>query len=550
VSATSRAGIANPSSTAGNVPRSRAEDHVSRTRADDPSWWRNAVFYQIYPRSFFDADGDGNGDLAGITAQLPYLADLGVDAVWISPFYRSPMVDNGYDISDPCDVDPVFGTLADFDTLVAEAHRLGILVTIDLVPNHLSDQHPWFREALAAGPGSAARDRFIFRDGHGPHGELPPNNWISAFGGSAWTRVADGQWYLHLFAAEQPDLNWENPDVPREFARIIRFWLDRGADGFRMDVAHGMAKPDDLPDMTVFPGQSDPYNAADPRFNQPHVHDYLRGMRAVLDEYPGAMVIGEAWVGGGAETAKFVRPDELHLSFNFAFEQSKYSAADFRAAIDDALSAFAAVGAPCAWVLSNHDVMRHATRYGGGEQGAARGRLAALIQLGLPGVSYIYNGDELGLENVELPDSVRQDPTFFRTNGADKGRDGARVPLPWSGTRPPFGFTAGKPWLPLPAEWAGQTVAAELADPASTLALYRTALRLRHTVQDLRGTAFEWVDGPDGTLAFQRGTSVVVAANMTDEPAPLPAGEVLISSAPLAEPGVLPANTAVWLRTG
>jgi alpha-glucosidase len=523
-----------------------------RTRAHEPSWWRRAVFYQVYARSFADSNGDGNGDLAGITARLPYLADLGVDGIWISPFYVSPMVDNGYDVADPCDVDPMFGTLADFDALVAEAHRLGILVTIDLVPNHFSDQHVWFQQALAAAPGSPERARFIFREGLGVDGDLPPNNWVSSFGGPAWTRVADGQWYLHLFAPEQPDLNWENPEVPAEFGRIIRFWLDRGADGFRMDVAHGMAKPENLPDMTVLRPPGDRNHEGDPRFNQPHVHDYLRGMRSVMDEYPGSMVVGEAWVGGGTAAAQFVRPGELHLTFNFALEEAKWDAADFRAAITDALTAFDAVGAPCTWVLSNHDVIRHATRYGGGELGVARGRAAALVQLALPGACYIYQGDELGLQNVDLADEVRQDPAYLRTKDtayAEKGRDGERVPMPWSGTTPPFGFTTGTSWLPMPAEWSELTVEVQAARPESTLTLYRSAIRLRRRLPELHGTAFSWVDAPDGVLAFDRGEAVTVLANMTEEPSPLPDGDVLLASGPLTDPGVLPPHTAVWLRT-
>jgi alpha-glucosidase len=523
-----------------------------RTRAHEPSWWRRAVFYQVYPRSFADSNGDGNGDLAGITTRLQYLAELGVDAIWISPFYVSPMVDNGYDVADPCEVDPMFGTLADFDALVAEAHRLGILVTIDLVPNHFSDQHVWFQQALAAAPGSAERARFIFREGLGVDGDLPPNNWVSSFGGPAWTRVADGQWYLHLFALEQPDLNWENPEVPAEFARIIRFWLDRGADGFRMDVAHGMAKPEDLPDMTVFRRPGDKNHEGDPRFNQPHVHDYLRGMRSVMDEYSGSMVVGEAWVGGGPAAAQFVRPGELHLTFNFALEEAKWDAADFRAAITDALTAFDAVGAPCTWVLSNHDVVRHTTRYGGGALGAARARAAALVQLGLPGACYLYQGDELGLQNVDLPDEVRQDPAHFRTKDTDfpeKGRDGERVPMPWSGQTPPFGFTTGTPWLPMPAEWSELTVEAQSGRDGSTLSLYRTAIRLRRSLPELQGTALSWVDAPGGVLAFDRGEAVTVVANFSDGPSVLPEGEVLLASAPLTEEGVLPANTAVWLRT-
>ncbi len=519
-----------------------------RSRTEDPQWWKNAVFYQVYPRSFADSNGDGNGDLPGITERMEYLADLGVDALWISPFYTSPMVDNGYDVADPCDVDPMFGTLADFDALVAAAHRNGIKVTVDIVPNHFSDQHVWFTDALAAAPGSPERERFIFRDGSGSHGELPPNNWPSMFGGPAWTRVPDGQWYLHLFAPEQPDLNWENPEVPAEFARIIRFWVDHGADGFRMDVAHGMAKPEGLPDLVAVP-MAHKQAAEDLRFDQPQVHQYLRGFRAVLDEFPGAMVVGEAWVDDPERMARYVRPDELHLTFNFALVLAEWGAEDFRRAIDDSLSALADVGAPCTWVLSNHDVVRHPSRYGGGARGAARGRAAALLQLALPGAAYIYNGDELGLQNVQLPDDALRDPTWERSGHTQRGRDGERVPMPWSGETPPFGFSSGEPWLPMPAYWAGISAADQADQPDSTLQLYRTALRLRHALPELLGSEFSWTDSADGALVFCRGAGLTVAMNATDEALPGPHGEVLLSSGPLGRDGELPPDTTVWLRT-
>ncbi|MGI8879327.1 MAG: glycoside hydrolase family 13 protein [Jatrophihabitans sp.] len=521
---------------------------VRHDRTEDPAWWKNAVFYQVYPRSFADSTGDGNGDLPGVTGRMDYLAGLGVDAVWISPFYTSPMVDNGYDVADPCDVDPMFGTLADFDELVAAAHRHGIKVTVDIVPNHFSDQHVWFVEALAAAPGSAARERFIFCDGKGDDGELPPNNWPAMFGGPAWTRVPDGQWYLHLFAPEQPDLNWENPEIPAEFARIIRFWVEHGADGFRMDVAHGMAKPAGLPDVVAMP-TAHAQIPDDPRFDQPQVHEYLRGFRSVLDEFPGVMVVGEAWVDDPERMARYVRPDELHLTFNFELVLAEWGAENFRRAIDDSLAAMAYVGAPCTWVLSNHDVIRHATRYGGGEAGAARGRAASLLQLALPGAAYIYNGDELGLQNVELPDGALRDPTWERSGHTQRGRDGERVPMPWCGDTPPFGFSSGRPWLPMPAQWAGQSAADQADQPDSPLQMYRSALRLRHSLPALLGSQFSWVDSVDGVLAFRRGSDVTVAINLTDGPLPGPTGEVLLSSEALHSAGELPANTTVWLRT-
>ena len=512
-------------------------------------WWRNAVVYQVYPRSFADGDDDGVGDLIGIRRRLDHLSWLGVDAIWLSPFYTSPMADGGYDVADPTDVDPIFGTLADFDALVADAHAHGIRVTVDIVPNHFSVEHPWFRQALAAGPGSPERARFIFRDGSGAHGGSPPNNWPSVFGGSAWQQVPDGQWYLHLFAPEQPDVNWDNPEVPAEFERILRFWLDRGVDGFRVDVAHAMAKPPGLPDMDLT--RYTPHQMMvehDPRFDNDELHEHLRLFRRVIDEYPDRMAVGEAWVADDERLARYVRTDELHLTFNFRLAEASWSAPQFRAAIAGSLAAMAAVAAPCTWVLSNHDVDRHASRYGGGALGQARARAAALVQLSLPGAAYIYYGDELGLDNVDLPDEVLQDPTWERSGHTDRGRDGERVPMPWSGDKPPFGFCVdAEPWLPMPPQWAALTVERQSGDPDSTLSLYRRALRLRRDSPALRGADFAWAEAPAGCLSYRRGPDVLVLLNAGDQPVELPAGEVLLASTPIRE-GMLAANSAVWLR--
>jgi alpha-glucosidase len=521
--------------------------------ASRPLWWATAVFYQIYPRSFADGNGDGTGDLIGLRSRLGYLQTLGVDAIWISPFYRSPMADGGYDVSDPTDVDPMFGTLADFDEVVAEAHERGIRVTIDIVPNHFSHEHRWFVAALAAGPGSPERERFIFRPGRGENGELPPNNWPSVFGGPAWTRVPDGEWYLHLFAPEQPDLNWSNPEVPAEFERILRFWLDRGVDGFRVDVAHGMAKPAGLPDvdLSVIPyreeGATMP-SLEDIRWDRDGVHEYHRMFRRVLDSYPGdRMAVGEAWVPDSERLARYVRPDELNLTFNFELVEAAWGAKTFQDAIERSLRAMSGVGAPCTWVLDNHDVNRAATRFGGGEVGVARARAAALMQLSLPGAVYIYNADELGLANVDLPDDALQDPTWERTGHTERGRDGERVPLPWSGTTPPFGFSSSDTsWLPMPPEWAALTVSAQEGDPDSTLSLYRRALAVRRAEADLREGTFSWLDPAEDCLAYRRG-DVTVVLNAGSVAVPLPAGEVLLASGPLTD-GTLPANTSVWLR--
>jgi alpha-glucosidase len=527
-------------------------------------WWRRAVIYQVYVRSFADSDGDGMGDLAGVRSRLAYLRDLGVDAIWLNPFYPSPQADAGYDVSDYRGVDPMFGTLADFDALVEDAHRLGLHVIVDLVPNHTSDRHPWFRAALAAGPGSRERDRYVFRAGLGPDGDQPPNDWVSVFGGPAWQRVTDpggapGQWYLHLFAPEQPDLNWTNDEIKDEFDSILRFWLDRGVDGFRIDVAHGMAKHPDLPDIAgAYPGAG-PAVAGHPYWDQDGVHEVYRRWRRIADAYPRDVTfVGEVWVQTPERLARYLRPDELHTAFNFDFLLAPWEAAAMRAAIDQSIAALAGVGAPTTWVLSNHDVVRHVTRYGGGDLGRRRARAAALLMLALPGGAYVYQGDELGLPQVtDLPDEVLQDPTFFRTGGVERGRDGARVPMPWSGDEPPFGFgpsgPAGgpQPWLPQPTRWADLTAERQLADPGSMLSLYRDALRLRRALH-LGEQPLTWIDpgGATELLAFRRGDHFVCVVNFGDDPVAMPAttdaASLLLASGPLDADGKLPGATAGW----
>ncbi|MDQ6851416.1 MAG: glycoside hydrolase family 13 protein [Actinomycetota bacterium] len=516
-------------------------------------WWASAVFYQVYPRSFADGTGDGTGDLIGLRERLDYLVQLGVDAVWISPFYRSPMADGGYDVSDPCDVDPLFGTLEDFDRVLTDAHARGLRVTVDVVPNHVSNQHPWFRAALAAPPGSPERTRFIFRPGRGESGALPPNNWPSQFGGPAWTRVPDGEWYLHIFAAEQPDLDWTNPEVPAEFERVFRFWLDRGVDGFRIDVGQGLAKPPGLPDMDLSRimaiNEGALPSAHDLRWDRDGVHAYHRGFRRVLDSYPGErMALGEVWASDDERLARYVRPDELNLTFNFELSVAEWDAESLRKAIDSSLSAMSAVGAPCTWVIGNHDMDRPATRYGGADTGTRRARAAALVELSLPGAVCIYNGDELGLANVELPDDALRDPTWERSGHTVRGRDGERVPLPWSGSAPPYGFTTGSStWLPMPAGWAASTVQAQDADPDSTLNLYREALRLRRLIPEFATAPLEWADAGPDVVSYRRA-SVSVVVNAGSTAVPLPAGEVLLSSGP-TDGSALAADTAAWVRT-
>ncbi|WBP93124.1 glycoside hydrolase family 13 protein [Mycolicibacterium neoaurum] len=505
-----------------------------------PTWWSRAVFYQIYPRSFADSNGDGVGDLDGITARMDYLAALGVQALWLNPVMVSPMADHGYDVSDPRDIDPLFGDLAALDGLVAAAHDRSIRVTMDLVPNHVSSAHPWFVEALAD---PSRRDRFIFRDGTGADGASPPNNWVSIFGGPAWTRVPDGQWYLHLFDSAQPDLNWEHPEVFADIEVTLRFWLDRGVDGFRIDVAHGMAKPADLPDMDLTENRLLRNKADDPRFDDDAVHDIHRFIRRVLDDYPDAVTVGEIWVHGNEQFAKYLRPDELHLGFNFQLVQADFAADAVRTAIDNSLAAAALADAPPTWTLSNHDVVREVSRYGDGAVGLARARAMALVTLALPGSVFVYNGAELGLPNVDLPDEVLQDPVWERSGRSERGRDGCRVPIPWSGSHPPYGFAAtADTWLPMPAGWESLTVQAQSGDPSSTLELYRRAIELRSTRTEFSGDGVEWI----GPQTFRRTGGLMCVVNTGDRPLPLPAGEVLLASGPLAD-GALPPDTAAWV---
>jgi alpha-glucosidase len=515
-------------------------------------WWSRAVFYQIYPRSFADSNADGVGDLDGVTARLDHLDRLGVDAIWLNPVTVSPMADHGYDVADPRDVDPLFGGIDALDRLVEAAHRRGIKVTMDLVPNHTSSQHPWFQAALASSPGSEQRARYLFRDGTGPAGLHPPNNWVSIFGGPAWTRVVEadgnpGQWYLHLFDSEQPDLNWDNPEIFDDLAATLRFWLERGVDGFRIDVAHGMSKPPGLPDMQNPENRLLADMASDPRFNHEGVHDIHRGIRKVLDEYPDAVAVGEVWVYDNAQFAAYLRPDELHLGFNFRLVRADFDAAEIRDAIENSLAAVALENATPTWTLSNHDVEREVSRYGGGETGLARARAMALVMLALPGAVFIYNGEELGLPNVELPDEVLQDPTWFRSGGTERGRDGCRVPMPWSGEAPPFGFSeSADTWLPIPPEWSALTVEKQAADDHSTLAFYRRALALRSTRDEFDGWTVEWLDGPADSLTFRLPGGLTCLLNTGAEPVDLPDGDLLLASADLVG-GRLPADAAAWL---
>jgi alpha-glucosidase len=518
------------------------------------SWWRDAVIYQVYVWSFADSDGDGIGDLPGVRSRLPYLRALGVDAIWLNPFYPSPQADNGYDVADHRDVDPRFGTLADAEALIADAHALGLRVILDLVPNHTSDQHPWFQAALRTPPGSPERARYLFRDGNSDgngDGDRPPNNWISAFGGRAWSR-AGGQWYLHLFAPEQPDLDWTNDEVRAEFRDILRFWFDRGADGFRVDVAHGLAKDPQMPDLGETHLVTGAAPAGHPHWDLDEVHDVYRDWRCLADAYPQDLVfVGEIWVQRPERLARYLRPGELHTAFNFTFLSAEWSASALRAAVDESLNCLDAVGAPATWVLSNHDVTRHVTRYGGGATGLRRARAAALLMLALPGGAYVYQGEELGLPEVtDLPDAARRDPTFRRSGGLDPGRDGCRVPLPWAGETPSYGFGPGPAsWLPQPDEWASLSAARQSADPESMLSLYRSALRHRRNVPALGGGRMWWVRSAPEVLAFRREPGFLCVVNVGDDPAQMPSSArgmtPLLSSAPF-DGAHLPGATTAW----
>jgi len=538
----------------------------------DAQWWRGAVIYQVYLRSFADGSGDGVGDIAGLRSRLGYLSELGVDAIWINPWYPSPMADAGYDVIDQRDIDPVFGTLAQAEALIEEVHTHGLRVILDVVPNHTSALHPWFRQAVAGGPGCPQRARYHFRPGRGEHGELPPNNWVSEFGGGAWTRVTEpdgmpGEWYLHLFSPQQPDLNWTHPDVRADFEQTLRFWFDRGVDGFRIDVAHYLVKGEDLPDL-----QEGGYGSGEhPHWDREDLHDIYRDWRRIADSYtPVRMFVAEAWVDGARRLVRYVRPDELHTAFNFDFLASPWLPGPIRSTIEQTLAAHESVGAAPTWVLSNHDVARHVSRYARPQVpgmarflddyldrpadlgvGTRRARAALLQMLALPGCAYLYLGEELGLPEVEdLSDDVLVDPMFERSGRISRGRDGCRVPLPWSGDTAPFGFseTAVRTWLPQPADWGRYAVAAQQGDPGSMLEFYRTALRLRRSHPALGDGSLKWVPTPEGSLGFIREPGFMCLTNFGTEPVALPEGaEILLTSTDFDVASGLPGDAAVWL---
>lgn len=519
-------------------------------------WWRHAVIYQIYPRSFADAYGDGVGDLRGIEARLPWLARLGIDALWLSPFYRSPQKDAGYDVTDYREVDQLFGHLEDFDAMLERAHAVGLKVIIDLVPNHTATEHIWFQAALNAPPGSPERERYLFRDGRGPHGERPPNNWQSVFGGNAWTQVEDGQWYLHMFDSSQADLDWRNEEVREEFDDVLRFWLDRGVDGFRVDIAHGMIKKPDLPDTDHHVGLGEGSHQG-PMWDQEEVHEIYRRWRRILDAYDRPRImVAEAWVSPQSRLARYVREDEMHQAFNFDYLLTPWQAGALREVIDTSLSSQVAVGAMPTWVMSNHDIVRHATRLGQLEGqnppdealGLRRARAAIMLTLALPGAVYLYQGEELGLfEYLDMEDRFRQDPAFHRTEGAERGRDGCRVPLPWEADARAFGFSpTGASWLPQPEGYARYAVDVQERDPESTLWLYRRLLELRRA-HGLGQGRIEWLESGRDDVLMLKNASVTAVINFGDTPFELPTEHRLVSSMPNRQGRTLLGNAAAWL---
>jgi len=554
-------------------------------------WWRRGVVYQVYVRSFADSNGDGTGDINGLRQRLPYLRDLGVQAIWLNPWYASPLADGGYDVADYYTINPEFGSNAEAEALIAEARAHGLRVIVDVVPNHTSEEHVWFQEAIASPIGHPSRDMYHIRDGRGLDGAAPPNNWTSVFGGPAWTRLPDGQWYLHLFAPEQPDVNWDNPAVHRAFLEVLTFWLDRGVDGFRVDVAHGLMKDPIYPDIDGLDPNSlltNAKNSGHPHWDRDEIHEVVSQWRALLDERttPGdeKMMVAEAWVRP-ERVPLYLAPDQYHQSFNFTLLEAEWDAQQWKSIIDASIAEVGSCGSAPTWVLSNHDVMREATRFGlppgtdwrrwpldGPAEaldpalGLARARAAALVMLALPGSAYVYQGEELGLPEVwDLPIEVLDDPVWERSGHTVKGRDGCRVPIPWTEAPESAGFTTGKPWLPTPPNWPALSAEKQAGDDRSTLEMFRRALHARQqwavadesltwiTITDLVDDAAESVAA--ATVAFRRGSGMVCVANFGAQPIPTPTGYTIVAASDFSlEAGtdtgpstLLPANSSIWL---
>ncbi|GIU56670.1 alpha-amylase family glycosyl hydrolase [Arthrobacter sp. NicSoilC12] len=531
------------------------------TLAPTADWWQSAVIYEVYPRSFADGDGDGVGDLAGLIARLPYIAALGVDGIWMTPFQPSPQVDQGYDVTDYCGVDPLFGSMEQFESLLEQAHALGLRILLDVVPNHCSSEHPLFQAALAAGPGSPERDMFHLVPG--PGDDVPPNNWQSVFGGRAWSRAnpgsaTDKDWYLHLFSAGQPDWNWRNPAVGDYFDGVLRFWFDKGVDGLRIDVAHALFKADGLPDSPSTGGVVDGLRSNPQVSDQEDVHEVYRRWRTLAEKYePHRLLVGEVNLEP-ARAARYTRADEMQQAFAFAFVKLGWDAEAWAAVGNELDAARQLHGAAPTWALENHDIVRSVTRFGDGDLGSIRARAALVALLGLPGAAYIYQGQELGLPEVDVPVEARVDPMWARGGVC---RDGARVPLPWtedsalnhgfSLAEAAAGVQAAVPWLPQPAGWGANAIELQQKDPESSLALVTKALELRR--QLWKNEVFTPDDGGSwrvetgNLLICERNEHFLVAVAMGTESVKLPAGTVLLSAAPLAEDGWLQPNNAAWV---
>lgn len=562
-------------------------------------WWQDALIYQVYIRSFADSNGDGIGDVDGIRSRLDHIAGLGVDAIWLNPCYPSPQSDHGYDIANYFDIHDEYGTLDDFDRLVAEAGERGIKILMDLVPGHCSEEHRWFTAALAAGPGSPERARFYFRDGTGENGQEPPNNWQSAFGGPAWTRVDEGvddsQWYLHTFAREQPDLDHTNPDVQRLFVEIFEFWFDRGVEGFRVDAVSGVGKHPDLPDQ---PPVGPDAGVLDVTWLNPYLvfrpegHDVWRRFRTSVDAYMERhpdrelMMVAEAYAVRRPEIVRaFTAPDQFHQMFSFDLMMTPWEKHSIERAMLDPLAILQETGVAPAWTLNNHDIQRIVTRLGRGDAhrpeswtnnnlalsradvdialGERRARAMASLIFALPGSLYLYQGEEFGLPEVfDIPDERREDPVFERTGGAEIGRDGCRVPLPWTDdVRSSYGFSVPRqdgcveePWLPQPAGWGDRSMTSLDGIESSTLGLYRKLGDARSLHASTQPLDAEPVELGAGLVGVRRGNLLVIV-NTTTDPIELDTNRDGLASAEpvfvsepdeMLTPGVIPANSTIW----
>ena len=541
----------------------------------DKNWWRQAAIYQIYPRSFADSNGDGIGDLKGITSCIPYLKSLSLDAVWLSPFYPSALADGGYDVDDYRDVDPKLGTLADFDEMLAKLHDAGIRVFVDVVPNHSSNLHVWFKEAIAAEPGSAARNRYLFREGRGVNGELPPTDWVSHFAPSAWTHESamggkHNQWYMHWFAPEQPDFNWDNREIEDDFLKTLKFWADRGVDGFRIDVAHALKKDlsEPLRMLNVFEGL-DERGAKGKGIlaDRDDVFTIYKEWRKLFNQYdPPRVAVAEANVHS-ERLPLYASEKTLGQGFDFRFIDALFDATAYRKCAQDALELAKKNKSSSTWTLSNHDQIRHATKMGlhasvdrrdwmlsngtshplDKEAGTTTGLAATLFIMALPGCTYLYQGEELGLHEVtDIPENQIQDPQYLRNFKIDKGRDGCRVPLPWTRTGTSFGFGTGSAHLPQPNWFAEYSVEAEEGVAGTPLEIYRSALKLRKSL--ITEEKIKWhKTESDEVLHFSRPNGWNCITNFRGAKYPVPKGEFIISSRPLVD-GKIPPCTTVWFR--